>query len=125
MRSGERSPAAVVNPIRRRQPERLLCQFGGLGQRAAIVCQRGGVVEPTCNLSVRRVCRECEVAGAEDRVLHDLGDAGVDAPSPFAQVGVQDRRQQRVGEVDHPVLALDHARVDRWVKRVRGNARAL
>ena len=110
MRSGERSPAAVINPIRRRQPERLICQLGRLRRRAAIVCQRGGVIEPTCNLSVRRVGRECDVAGGEDRVVDDLGDTGVNAPSLFAQVGVQHRRQQRVGEADHPVLALDHAR---------------
>ena len=125
MRSGERSPAAVVDPIRRRQPERLLCQLGGLGQRAAIVCQRGGVVEQTRNVGVGRVGREREVAGAEDRVFDDLGDTGMNAPSLFAQVGVQNRRQQRVGEADHPVLALDHARGDRRVERVRSNARAL
>ena len=125
MRSGEPSPAAVINPIRRCQPERLICQLGRLRRRAAIVCQRGGVIEPTCNLSVRRVGRECDVAGGEDRVVDDLGDTGVNAPSLFAQVGVQHRRQQRVGEADHPVLALDHARGDRCVKCVRSDARAL
>ena len=65
------------------------------------------------------------MTGAEDRILDDLGDTGVNAPPPFAQVGVQDRRQQRVGKADRPVLALDHPRGDRRVERVRSNPRAL
>ena len=81
--------------------------------------QRGSVIEQARNVGVRHVGRERDVAGGEDRVVDDLGDPGVNAPSLFAQVGVQNRRQQRVGEADHPVLALDHARGDRGVQRVR------
>jgi hypothetical protein len=38
---------------------------------------------------------------------------------------VENRRQQRVAEADHPVLTLDHARGDGRLERVRSNARAL
>ena len=120
-RGGQRPPAAVVKPTRRRQPECVLCQLGRLQptRRARVASAAASSSRPR-DVGVRRVGRERDVAGGEDRVVDDLGDPGVNAPPLVAQVGVEDRRQQRVGEADHPVLALDHARGDRGIERVRG-----
>jgi hypothetical protein len=65
------------------------------------------------------------VTGAEERVFDDSRDPSVYAPPLPAQVLVENRRQQRVGEANRPVLALDHARNDCRVEHVCRNARPL
>ncbi len=103
----------------------MLCKLGGVRWRAAIACEGGGVIEETRNVGVRRIGREREVTGAKHRLFGDLRDPCVNGPPLFAEIVVEDRRQQRVCEADHPALTLDHARGDRRVERVRCNARAL
>ena len=59
------------------------------------------------------------------RLFGDLRDSCVNGPPLFAEIVVEDGRQQRMCEADHPALTLDDARGDGRVERVRGNARAL
>jgi hypothetical protein len=125
MCSGERSSTTLISLLVRRQPKRLLCKLGRRRRRAPIACERGGVVEQTCNVGVRRVGREREVTGAKHRLLGDVRDTCVDGPPLVAETVVENRRQQRVREADKPVLTLDHARGDGRVERVRRNPRAL
>ena len=121
----DRASAALILPIPGRQPERELREFGGERRRAAISRERRGVVEHTRDLIVRRVGGQREVTGAVDRVFDHLGDPCVNASPLLAEGAVEDRRDQRVGELDHPVLALDHARRDGRVEHIRGNTRPL
>ena len=121
----QRAPMALVAHVQRRQPERLLGELGRDGRRAAIAGQSRGVVEHNGNLGVRRVPGQREVARTEERVFDDSRDAFVNALPLLAQVLVEDRRQQRVGEANRPVLALDHVRGDCRVERVCRNARPL
>ena len=76
----------LVAAVRRRQPERLLGELGRDGGRAAIGRQPRGVVEHAGDLGVRRVRRQREVTGAEERVVDDAGDPCVNAPPLLAQV---------------------------------------
>jgi hypothetical protein len=125
MGSCERPSTTLIGMVNRRQPKRVLCKLGGVRWRAAIACESGGVIEETRNVGVRRINREREVTGAKHRLFGDLRDPCVNGPPLFAEAVVEDRRQQRVGEADHPALTLDHARGDGRVERVRCNARAL
>ena len=52
-------------------------------------------------------------------------NASVNAPALLSQVAVENRRQQRVGEANRAVLALDHVRGDRRRERVGRNPRPL
>ena len=71
---GQRPTMALVALVRRRQPERLLGELGRDGRRAAIGRQPRGVVEHAGDVGVRRVLRQREVTGAEERVVDDLRD---------------------------------------------------
>ena len=63
--------------------------------------------------------------GAEQWVVDDLGDARVNLAARLAEVPVEDRRQQRMGEADRAVVALDHVRLERRHERCRRHARTL
>jgi hypothetical protein len=76
------------------------------------------VVEDSGDVCVRRVPRQREVSSAEERVFDDSRKASVNTPPLLTQVSVENRRQQRVGEANRPVLALDHLRDERRVERV-------
>jgi len=57
--------------------------------------------------------------------LRRFRDPSVNEPPLLAQVLVEDRRQQRVREANHPVVALDHVRDGGRFERVPLNARPL
>ncbi len=116
--SGERAPAALVTLDRRRQAKRLLGELGHYRRLAAIRCQRGGVIEQTRNVGIRAVSREREVTGAQDRAVDDLRDAPVNAAPLLAEIAVENRGQQGMGEADRPVRALDDMRGDCRFERV-------
>ena len=122
-RGRERSTMPLGPGVERRQPQRLLGQLGRDGRDAAVGRELGGVVELDCDLGVRRVLRQREMAGAEQRFVDDARQTSVNAPTLVAEVPIQDGREQRVREADHPVLALDHVRGDRGIERIRRNAR--
>ena len=123
MRTSRRQGAttALVALVRRRQPKRLLGELGSDGRCAALGRERGGILEHGGGGGVRSVAREREVTRAEERVLDDLRNSSVNASSLVAQVEVENRRQQRVGEANRAVLALDHVRGDCRRERVGGN----
>ena len=66
MRAGrsQRSPTALLRPVRRRQPDGLLGELGADRRRTAIRRQSRGVVEHGGDLGVRRVARERKVTRA-------------------------------------------------------------
>lgn len=105
-----------------RQTERMFGELGRDSGRAAITGQSRGVVEHNGNVGVRRVPGQREVARAGERIFDDSRDAFVNALTRRAEILVEDRRQQRVGEANRAVLALDHVRGDRRVERICGNA---
>jgi hypothetical protein len=113
----------LVGPLRRRQPQGLLGELGRDLRRTAIGSQARGVVEDGGDLGVRLLPRQREMAGTEERILDDVREASVNGPPLVPQIAVEDRRQQRVGEADRPVLALDHLRGERRLERVGCNAR--
>jgi hypothetical protein len=115
---GQVSTASLVVCLRRRQPDRLLGELGRDRRYPALDRERRGVVERGGDLGVGRVRRQGEVAGAGDRVVDDRRDPPVHAPAPRSQVAVEDRRQQRVGEPNRAVLALDHVGGGRRRQRV-------
>ena len=59
------------------------------------------------------------MASAGDRVLDDLRDPRVDAPPLVAEVAVQKRGEQRVGETDGVAFALDHVGLEGGAEGVR------
>ena len=65
------------------------------------------------------------MTGAEQRVVDDPAIRRVNAPPLVARLRIEGRREQRVGEPNRPVLALDHVRGDGRVERVRRDARPL
>src|SRR5262245_34085128 len=127
MRAGrrKRAAAALVSPIGRRQPERLLRELRGQGRRAAIGGQRRGVLEHTYDLVVWAIGRQRKVTGAEDGVVDEPRDPRVYAAPLFAKTAVENGREQWVGEADRSVLALDHARGQGGLECGRSHARAL
>ena len=59
------------------------------------------------------------------RVLDDRRDLPMHFPTSVAEVSIQHGRQQRMGEADRPIAALDHVRFDSRTKHVRNNPRPL
>src|SRR3954469_16337780 len=96
---------------------------GGGGAPPRRECR--GVVELTSDLVVRLIPRQREVTGADDPVVNDARDPRVNPPPLLPQVPVESRRQQRMGEANDAVVALDNARGDRGLERVCRNARPL
>jgi hypothetical protein len=121
----QRPTMTLVAPVHRRQPEGLLSELGRDGRSAAISSEPRAVVKNTCDVGVRFVSRKRKVTGAQERILDDFCDAPVNAPPLLAQVPVEDGRQQRVGEANRPVLALNHVGNGSRVERVCRNARLL
>jgi hypothetical protein len=124
-RRAERSTMACIEFVGRRKTKSLLGELCSGGRRAAISGEFRCVVEHTGDHGIRRVGRKREVTGAEKRIFDEFGDARVNAPPLLAKVVVEDRRQQRVGEADRSVVALDHVRNDCCVERVWDNTRPL
>ena len=118
---GERSAAPLVGRVRRRQPRCLLEDRGRDRRGAAIVGQPRRVVEHLRDACIGRLLRERKMASAGDRVLDDLRDPRVDAPALVAEVAVQKRCEQRMGEADGVAFALDHVGLERGAERVRGD----
>ena len=81
----ERPPVALVARVRRRQPERVLGELGRERRRAAIGRETRGVVEHGGDAGVRRLRRQREVTGAEERVVDD-------APQPARERRAAPRR---------------------------------
>jgi hypothetical protein len=56
---------------------------------------------------------------ADERIVGDISHALVDLEGAFSQILVENGRQERVGEANRPVLALEHLRGDRRPECVR------
>ena len=105
----QRSAMTLVARVLRRQPERVLRELGGDGRRTAIGRQSRRIVEHGGDVAVRRIPRHREVTGAQERVVDDSGDPRVHALPLRPELLIEHRGQERMGEANHPVLALDHA----------------
>ncbi|MFL6013184.1 MAG: hypothetical protein ACJ74P_02595 [Gaiellaceae bacterium] len=121
--SSERSTMPFLAIVRRGQAERLLGELGRDSRRAAVRRQPRGVVEHPRDPGVRRVRREREMTGAQQRVADDSRETFVNAAPLFAQRLVEDGREQRVREANQPVLALDDMRGNRRFEDADGDAR--
>jgi hypothetical protein len=55
---------------------------------------------------------------AEKRVVDDVCETAVNGAPLVAQVAVEDGRQERVREADHPALALNYLRGEGRLQRV-------
>jgi hypothetical protein len=121
----QRSTTALVARVQGGQPDGLLCELGCDGRRATIVSESRSLVERGGDIGVRRVLRKREVSGAEERILDDSRDPSVHAPPFLSEILVEDRRQQRVGEADRPMLTLDDVCCDCRFECVRRDAYVL
>ena len=65
------------------------------------------------------------MTGAQKRFVDDFGDARMNALPLIAQVPVEDRRQQWVGEVNRALATLDYTRGESRIERAGGNTRPL
>jgi hypothetical protein len=75
---------------------------------AAGACQCRSILEGSGDLGVRALGRKRKVEGAQDRIVDDLRNESVGAPSLVrGHALVDDRREQRVREANRPVLTLD------------------
>ena len=102
--------------------------LGELGRKrrcAAIGGKTRSVVEHGGDARVRRLRRQREVTGTEERVVDDARNPLVNAAPRLAEVLVEHRRQKRVRETDGPVLAFDHVRGERRLERLSRNAGTL
>jgi hypothetical protein len=124
-RRGERAPPPLLVCGSGRQPKRLLGELGGVGPGAAVAGERRRGLELRRDLGVRLVSRERKVPCPEQRFVRDLGDARVNVAARVTQVGVEHRRQQRMGEADRAAGPLDHVRGECRLEHRRVGARAL
>ena len=116
---------ALVAGVRRGQAERLVGKFGRESRCSAIGRETRSVVEHGSDARVRRLGRERDVTGVEERIVDDARNTLVDAAPLLSQVLVKDRGQQRVREANRPVLALDYIGRERGPERICLNARPL
>jgi hypothetical protein len=65
------------------------------------------------------------VTRSEQRVVDQRRNPSMQSPPLAAEIVVEDRRQQRVGESNNPILVLDDVRDDRWLKGACRNACSL
>src|SRR3954451_7504926 len=103
---------AVATRIRRRQSQRMLGDLGRGGGGTSPGRECRGVVELTSDLGGRLIPRQREGTGADDPAAKDARDPRVIAPPLLPQLQVKSRRQQRMGEANDAVVALDDARGD-------------
>jgi hypothetical protein len=76
---GEPPPVALVTIVRRGQAERVLGEFGRESRCAAIGRETRGVVERGGDVPVRRLRRQRDVTGAEERIIDDARNTLVNA----------------------------------------------
>jgi hypothetical protein len=125
MSGRQRAAMTVLATVRRRQSQCLLGKLGRDRRRAAVDRDPHCVVELSGDTFVRSVPRESKVASAEDRVIDDGCDTRMDAPALFAEIPIENRRQQGMGEANHPVRKLDHVCIGGRLERALTNARSL
>jgi hypothetical protein len=118
----QRSPMALVEGVRRRQPERLLRELRCDRRGAATACHPRALVEQRRDLGVRCLVRECEVTRSHERVIGEARDPCMDLPPPLAEVAVEHRSQQRMREADGSAVAFDDLRGECRRECVGGDA---
>ena len=99
-RGRQRPRAALVAQHGRCQPQRLFGELRRDGPCSTLLRQRSRFVKHPRDVGVGRVGAEREMAGANDRIVRDLGDSRVDATPLGPEAAVEDGRQQGMREAD-------------------------
>ena len=115
----------LLGRVGRRQAQGLFGELGSDRRGATRHGDPSGLLQHLGRSCVRGFLRQREMACAKERIVDDRCNTCMNVPPLFAQIVVEDGREQRMGEANRPVLPLDHTRCERRSERLECHIRPL